>query len=262
MDTGGAGDQGLVFGYATDETPELMPLPIILAHKLMQRHAELRTSGSIPDAKSQVTVRYHNDRPVGVETVVLSTQHDSAVPIDTVRAVVEGQIIQAVILNSDFKILINPTGRFVVGGPHGDTGLTGRKIIVDTMAADALMEEEHFQARTRVRLTALLRMLPGMSLKILWPQMYCTDRLCYRCCRTGVADDIDTHGAGNVDERAISEVFDLTPAGIIQSLNLRRPIYAQTAAYGHFGRDFTWERCDRVDQLHSCCHQGIAGRVV
>ena len=135
----GAGDQGLVFGYATDETPELMPLPIILAHKLMQRQAQLRASGSIPwlrpDAKSQVTVRYHNDKPVGVETVVLSTQHDAAVPIDTVRTVVEEQIIRTVIPNSDFKILINPTGRFVVGGPHGDTGLTGRKIIVDTYGA-------------------------------------------------------------------------------------------------------------------------------
>nr|WP_240910253.1 methionine adenosyltransferase [Desulfopila sp. IMCC35008] len=134
--TGGAGDQGLVFGYATEETPELMPLPITLAYKLVQRQAELRASGAIhwlrPDAKSQVTIRYEDDKPVGVDTVVLSTQHDEDVSIDTVRKVVGEQIIRAVIPNADLKIHINPTGRFVVGGPHGDTGLTGRKIIVDT----------------------------------------------------------------------------------------------------------------------------------
>ncbi len=257
----GAGDQGLVFGYATDETPEMMPLPINLAHQLVQRQAELRTSGAIPwlrpDAKSQVTVRYHNDKPVGVETVVLSTQHDEDVHIDTVREVVEEQIIRAIVPDSDLRILINPTGRFVVGGPHGDTGLTGRKIIVDTYGGRCPHGGGAFSGKdpSKVdRSAAYAARYVAKNIVAAGLANRCTVQIAYAI---GVAEPvsvmIDTHGTGIVDEGEITDVFDLTPAGIIKSLNLQRPIYAQTAAYGHFGRDlpgFTWERCDRVGHLY------------
>jgi len=259
VETGGAGDQGLVFGYATDETPEMMPLPITLAHKLMQRQAQLRASGAIPwlrpDSKSQVTVRYEADTPVGVETVVLSTQHDAAVSIDTVRAVVEEQIIRPVIPNADFKILINPTGRFVVGGPHGDTGLTGRKIIVDTYGGRCPHGGGAFSGKdpSKVdRSAAYAARYVAKNIVAAGLAKRCTVQIAYAI---GVAEPVsvmvDTHGTGNVQENAISEVFDLTPAGIIQSLDLRRPIYAETAAYGHFGRDFTWERTDQIERLRT-----------
>jgi len=274
----GAGDQGLVFGYATDETPELMPLPIALAHRLVQRQAELRKSNAIPwlkpDAKSQVSVRYQDNKPVAVETVVLSTQHAEDVDIDTVRKVVEENIVHAIIPDSlqddNFRVLVNPTGRFVVGGPNGDTGLTGRKIIVDTYGGRCSHGGGAFSGKdpSKVdRSAAYAARHVAKNIVAAGLARRCTIQIAYAI---GVAEPvslfIDTHGTGKIPdeviERAVRKVFDLTPAGIIRSLNLRRPIYAQTAAYGHFGRnlpEFTWEKTDCQDQLRSASY-GHLGR--
>ncbi len=269
----GAGDQGLVFGYATDETTELMPLPITLAHQLVQKQAELRKYGVIPwlrpDAKSQVTVRYHNDDPIAVETVVLSTQHDEDVPIDTVRAEVEEQIVRAVIpihlQSPTFRILINPTGRFVIGGPKGDTGLTGRKIVVDTYGGRCPHGGGAFSGKdpSKVdRSAAYAARYVAKNIVAAKLASRCTVQIAYAI---GVAEPvsltIDTHRTGilhdSIVEDAVTSIFDLTPAGIIHSLNLRRPIYAQTAAYGHFGWNlpsYSWERTDQVEHLHNYFH--------
>ncbi|PTN38264.1 methionine adenosyltransferase [Desulfonatronum sp. SC1] len=257
----GAGDQGMMFGYACDETPELMPAPIIFAHRLVQRQAELRKSGTIawlgPDAKSQVSFRYVDGKPVHVETVVLSTQHDDNVSMDELRASVLERIIKPVIPEShrspDFKCLINPTGRFVTGGPKGDTGLTGRKIIVDTYGGAAPHGGGAFSGKdpSKVDRSAayMARFLSKTVVSRGWAKK-CLTQISYAI---GVAKPVSclvkTSGAGELPdqeiERLLQEEFDLTPAGIIDKLKLLRPLYYPTAAYGHFGRDdldLPWEK--------------------
>lgn len=256
----GAGDQGLMFGYACDETSELMPLPITLSHRLVQRQAELRRNDDLPwlrpDAKSQVTVRYEGDRPVAVEKVVLSTQHAKGTNADEIRAEVISQIIEPVIPSElrarNIEYLINPTGRFEIGGPNGDTGLTGRKIIVDTYGGSCPHGGGAFSGKdpTKVdRSAAYMARHVAKTVVAAGLARRCTVQIAYAI---GVAEPVsvfaDCHGTAFVDEQrieeAIREVFDLTPAGIIRHLDLTRPIYRKTAAYGHFGRElpeFSWE---------------------
>ena len=256
----GAGDQGLMFGYACDETPELMPLPITLAHRLVRRQAELRHGRNLPwlrpDAKSQVTVRYEGDRPVAVEKVVLSTQHAKGADADEIRAEVISRIIEPVIpvelRARNIEYLVNPTGRFEIGGPHGDTGLTGRKIIVDTYGGSCPHGGGAFSGKdpTKVdRSAAYMARHVAKTVVAAGLARRCTLQIAYAI---GIAEPvsvfIDCHGTAIVDEHrieeAIQEVFDFTPAGIIRRLDLARPIYRKTAAYGHFGRElpeFAWE---------------------
>ena len=264
----GAGDQGLMFGCACDETPELMPLPIMLAHRLVERQAQLRRSGELswlrPDAKSQVTVRYRGDRPEAVDTVVLSTQHDAAVDIDTLRREVAERIIRPVLpahlCPQPPRVLINPTGRFVVGGPMGDTGLTGRKIIVDTYGGRCPHGGGAFSGKdpSKVdRSAAYAARHVAKNIVAAGLARRCVLQLAYAIgVSAPVSLLVDTQGTATVDEilleAAVRAVFDLTPRGIIERLDLCRPIYAETAAYGHFGRElaaFTWERTDCVDAL-------------
>jgi S-adenosylmethionine synthetase len=256
----GAGDQGLMFGYACDETPELMPAPIVYAHRLVRCQAELRRSGALPwlqpDAKSQVSFRYEDGRPVAVEAVVLSTQHTEDVDTDTLRAAVSREIIDAVIPKElragGYRELINPTGRFVTGGPKGDTGHTGRKIIVDTYGGAAPHGGGAFSGKdpSKVDRSAayMARFLAKQVVARGWAP-WCLLQLAYAI---GVAEPVsflvDAEGvsaARNAEiARALQEEFDLTPAGIIRQLDLSRPIYYPTAAYGHFGRDdlaLPWE---------------------
>jgi S-adenosylmethionine synthetase len=269
LDQIGAGDQGLMFGFAIKETPELMPLPIALAHSLMRRVAKLRKSGAVnwlrPDAKSQVTVEYdENNRPKRVDTVVISTQTDADVSNEEIKRTMIDDVIKKVIpskfLDDDTKYLINPSGRFVIGGPKGDSGLTGRKIIVDTYGGYARHGGGAFSGKdcTKVdrsasyaaRYVAKNVVAAGLAYR-------CEVQLAYAI---GVAHPVsiavDTQGTSTVPEdklvEAIRHVFDLRPAGIIKMLNLRRPIYRQTAAYGHFGRtdiDLPWEQTDKAAAL-------------
>lgn len=269
VDTGGAGDQGMMFGYATNETAEYMPTPISLAHKLTLRLSEVRKTGVLPylrpDGKSQVTVEYdENHRPVRVEAVVISTQHSESVDNDTLHADILKHVIQAVIpanlLDENTKYHINPTGRFVIGGPMGDTGLTGRKIIVDTYGGMGRHGGGAFSGKdpTKVdRSAAYMARYIAKNVVAAGLADRCEVQLAYAI---GVADPVsvlvDTFGTAKVDEAKIAELirsnFKLTPKGIIESLNLRRPIYKKTAAYGHFGRsekDFTWEATDKAAAL-------------
>ena len=278
VDTGGAGDQGMMFGYACDETPELMPLPITLAHKLAKALADRRKDGTIPflrpDGKSQVSVLYENGKPVSVETVVVSTQHAENASNTKIRNAINRDIIDAVIpkhlRSSRMKRHINPTGRFVVGGPQGDAGLTGRKIIVDTYGGMGRHGGGAFSGKDpskvdrsgcyAARWVAKNIVAAGLASR-------CEVQVAYAI---GVVKPVsvmvDTFGTSTVDERkimkAVDKVFDLTPQGIISALSLRNPIYSDTAAYGHFGRKsikatrngkkvtlFTWERTDRVEAL-------------
>ena len=264
----GAGDQGLMFGYACDETPELMPLPIQLAHRLMQRQRVLRRLPEFawlrPDAKSQVSVRYTDGRPTTVETVVLSTQlqgtiTDADIEEATIRHLIE-PVIPPSLRAPEIRYLVNPAGRFEIGGPEGDTGLTGRKIIVDTYGASCPHGGGAFSGKdpTKVdRSAAYAARWVAKHLVAAGAARRCTVQLAYAIGRPDpVSIRVDGHGTGLVSgsrmEQAVRDVFDLTPAGIIRDLDLRRPIYAATAAYGHFGRedpDFTWEQTPRVDAL-------------
>ncbi|MCD6545069.1 MAG: methionine adenosyltransferase [Thermotogae bacterium] len=265
----GAGDQGLMFGYATNETPEYMPLPIVLSHKLAMQLTKVRKEKVLPflrpDGKTQVTVEFdENMKPIRVDTVVVSTQHDPSITLDELREAIVENVIKPIIpeqfMDDKIKILVNPTGRFVLGGPHADTGLTGRKIIVDTYGGWVPHGGGAFSGKdpTKVdrsasymaRYVAKNVVAAGLADKF-------SIQLAYAI---GVAQPvsiyINTHGTGKVDEqkllKTIKEIFDFRPGAIIKKLNLLRPIYKKTAAYGHFGRmddDFTWERLDMVDEL-------------
>jgi S-adenosylmethionine synthetase len=268
VDTGGAGDQGLMFGFACNETPELMPLPIQLAHQLAERLAETRRSGDLPylrpDGKSQVTIEYRDGRPFRVDAVVISTQHDAKVENKQLRDEVLEQVIKPTIspelIDKNTKYHINPTGRFVTGGPQGDAGLTGRKIIVDTYGGYAPHGGGAFSGKdpTKVdRSAAYMARYIAKNVVAAGLADRCLVQLAYAI---GVSDPVsvlvDTSGTGRVSEDSLAnlvrENFELTPHGIIQSLNLRTPIYRKTAAYGHFGRrldGFTWEATDKAEKL-------------
>jgi S-adenosylmethionine synthetase len=264
----GAGDQGLMFGYACDETTELMPLPIHLSHRLVERQSQLRRDGRLtwlrPDAKSQVTLRYVDGKPDSIDTVVLSTQHDEAISLEKLREAVIEEIIKPVLpkhlIKGAINFLVNPTGRFVIGGPQGDCGLTGRKIIVDTYGGAAPHGGGAFSGKdpSKVdrsaayagRYVAKNVVAAGLASK-------CLIQISYAI---GVAKPtsvmVSTFGTGKVSDEKIaqlvSEHFDLRPKGIVKMLNLLRPIYRKTAAYGHFGREepeFTWEQCDKASAL-------------
>ncbi|PFG43247.1 methionine adenosyltransferase [Isoptericola jiangsuensis] len=275
LDAQGAGDQGLMFGYATDETPSLMPLPIFLAHRLAERLAEVRRTGEVlglrPDGKTQVTVGYDGDRPVRLDTVVLSTQHDADVEQDKLLVNVSDHVIDPVVAQvaaecgldvADARVIVNPTGKFVVGGPQGDAGLTGRKIIVDTYGGMARHGGGAFSGKDPSKVDR------SAAYAMRWVAKNVVAAGLARRCEVQVAYAIgkahpvglyvETFGTAQVDpariEAAIRDVFDLRPAAIIRDLDLLRPVYAATAAYGHFGRDvegFTWERTDRVEALRA-----------
>jgi S-adenosylmethionine synthetase len=273
VDTGGAGDQGLMFGYACDETPELMPLPIMLAHKLVRRLSEARRENTLdflrPDGKSQVSVEYLDGKPVRVDAVVVSTQHSDAISTESLRAQVRKEIIDAVIpasmVDANTKYHINPTGRFVIGGPHGDTGVTGRKIIVDTYGGMGRHGGGAFSGKdpSKVdRSACYMARYIAKNLVASGLARRCEVQLAYAI---GVAEPVsvmvNTFGTGTVpDSRLASlvrENFPLTPRGIIDHLKLRRPIYKATAAFGHFGRaeeSFTWESVDKAAALRDAAN--------
>ena len=269
IDAIGAGDQGMMFGYATDETPELMPYPISLAHKLARKLTEVRKNGTIsylrPDGKTQVTVEYdENDVPKRLDAVVLSTQHDPDVTQEQIHEDIKKYVFDTVLpaemVDENTKFFINPTGRFVIGGPHGDSGLTGRKIIVDTYGGMARHGGGAFSGKdcTKVdRSAAYAARYVAKNIVAAGLAKKCEIQLSYAI---GVAHPtsimVDTFGTGKVSDEKLVEIirenFDLRPAGIIKMLDLRRPIYKQTAAYGHFGRtdiDLSWEKTDKVDVL-------------
>jgi S-adenosylmethionine synthetase len=270
VDTGGAGDQGLMFGYACDETPELMPLPIMLAHRLAQRLSQVRRSGELdflrPDGKSQVSVEYVNGKPSRIDAVVISTQHHDTVSTEELRDKVRKHVIDAVVpknmVDADTKYHINPTGRFVVGGPHGDTGLTGRKIIVDTYGGMGRHGGGAFSGKdpTKVdRSACYMARYIAKNIVAAGFASRCEVQLAYAI---GVAEPVsvmvNTFGTGKLEESRITDLvrkhFPLTPKGIIDHLKLRRPIYRKTAAFGHFGRaeeGFSWEATDKAEALQS-----------
>src|SRR6202795_3801507 len=279
VDTGGAGDQGLMFGYACDETPELMPLPIMMAHKLVRQQSDVRRDGKLtylrPDAKSQVSVEYVDGKPLRIDAVVLSTQHDDDVTTEQLRADVKKYIIDPIVggnmVDSQTKYHINPTGRFVIGGPHGDTGLTGRKIIVDTYGGMGRHGGGAFSGKdpTKVdRSACYMARYVAKNIVAAGLATRCEVQLAYAI---GVAEpvsvSVNCFGTGTIDESRITELvrqhFKLTPRGIVEELNLRRPIYRKTAAFGHFGRTeetFTWEATDKAKALKEASHAVAAAR--
>lgn len=268
VDTGGAGDQGMMFGYACDETPELMPLPIMMAHKLVRRLSEVRRAGTLPylrpDGKSQVSVEYVDGKPKRIDAVVISTQHGDDVSIEQLRADTKKHIIDSILpksmLDSGTKYHINPTGRFVIGGPHGDTGLTGRKIIVDTYGGMGRHGGGAFSGKdpTKVdRSACYMARYVAKNIVAAGLASRCEVQLAYAI---GVAEPVSVHvntyGTGKIEDDRVVELirenFRLTPKSIIEQLDLRRPIYRQTAAFGHFGRteeSFSWEKTDKAEAL-------------
>ncbi len=268
VDRDGAGDQGMMFGYACNQTQELMPLPIVLAHKLTRRLSEVRKSGALPylrpDGKSQVSIRYENGKPKAVETIVVSAQHDEKITHpeieNDIRRMVIAHAIPAELLTKDARLYVNPTGRFVIGGPQGDAGLTGRKIIVDTYGGWVPHGGGAFSGKdpTKVdRSAAYAARWVAKNIVAAGLASECEIQVAYAI---GVAEPVSlkvsTHGTGKATdaeiEKKVRKVFDLTPKGIIKSLNLRRAIYRETAAYGHFGRDgegFSWEKTNKVEEL-------------
>ncbi len=268
VDTGGAGDQGMMFGYAVRETEELMPLPLTLAHQLVQRLSEARRKGELdflrPDGKSQVTVEYDGSRALRVETVVISTQHAEAIKHAALKEAIIEEVVKPVIparfLTADTKFHINPTGRFVIGGPQGDTGLTGRKIIVDTYGGSAPHGGGAFSGKDPTKVDRSAAYMARYVAKNIVAAGLAERALIQLAYAIGVADPVsvhvETYGTGKLPESRIvaliREHFSLTPKGIIETLNLRRPIYKATAAFGHFGRrlpEFTWEQTDRAEAL-------------
>ena len=270
VDTGGAGDQGLMFGFACNETDELMPLPIMLAHKLTKGLSCARRDGVLnylrPDGKSQVTIEYDGTRPVRVDAVVVSSQHSPDVANDRMKSDVTEKIISRVIpadmMDKQTKIFVNPTGRFVVGGPHGDAGVTGRKIIVDTYGGAAPHGGGAFSGKDPTKVDRSACYMARYIAKNVVAAGMADRALVQLAYAIGVADPVsvmvDTEGTGRIPEEKITELvrahFKLTPRGIMEELNLRRPIYKKTAAFGHFGRtepEFTWERTDKAAALKS-----------
>jgi S-adenosylmethionine synthetase len=277
VDTGGAGDQGLMFGYATDETPELMPLPIRLAHRLSHRLSEVRKNGAVPylrpDGKTQVTIEYDGDKAVRLDTVVVSSQHASDIDLETlltpdIREFVVEPELKALLAEDikldieGYRLLVNPTGRFEIGGPMGDAGLTGRKIIIDTYGGMARHGGGAFSGKdpSKVDRSAAYAMRwVAKNVVAAGLASRCEVQVAYAIGKAEpVGLFVETFGTARVPqavlEKAIGDVFDLSPKGIVRDLDLLRPIYGRTAAYGHFGRelpDFTWERTDRVDALRA-----------
>jgi S-adenosylmethionine synthetase len=275
VDTGGAGDQGLMFGYACDETEELMPMPIQLAHRLTQRLSELRKSKKVnflrPDGKSQVTVEYRNGKPVRVDTVVISTQHSDAVSHEELTKAIMEHVIKPIIpahmLDAKTKYHINPTGRFVIGGPMGDAGLTGRKIIVDTYGGYSRHGGGAFSGKDPSKVDRSACYMARYIAKNIVAAGLASRAEVQLAYAIGVAEPVsvmvDTFGTASIPEEKITELvrqnFSLTPKAIIETLDLRRPIYKPTAAYGHFGRTgpgFTWEKTDRADALRKAAGLG------
>lgn len=268
VDTGGAGDQGMMFGFACRETEELMPMPIMMAHKLVRKVSDLRRSGVLdwarPDGKSQVTVEYQNGQPVRIDTIVLSIQHSPAVDQKRITADLKDHVIPAVIpahlLDNKTKYYVNPTGKFEIGGPHGDTGLTGRKIIVDTYGGMAAHGGGAFSGKDPTKVDRSACYMARYIAKNLVAAGLCDKVQIQLAYAIGVAEPVsvlvDTFGTSQVEEAKLSdlvrEYFSLTPKGIIETLDLRRPIYRKTAAFGHFGRTeetFSWENTKKAEEL-------------
>jgi len=268
VDTGGAGDQGLMFGFACTQTPELMPLPIMLAHKLVRGLSDLRRSNGVdylrPDGKSQVTVEYEGDKPLRIDAIVLSTQHDEKVSHATITQDLTERIVKTTIpaelMDAKTKIYVNPTGRFVIGGPHGDAGVTGRKIIVDTYGGYAPHGGGAFSGKDPTKVDRSACYMARYIAKNVVAAGLAERAMVQLAYAIGVADPvsvlIDTNETGKVSDEKLTELvrahFKLTPKGIMETLDLRRPIYRKTAAFGHFGRtepEFTWERTDKAAAL-------------
>jgi S-adenosylmethionine synthetase len=280
VDTGGAGDQGLMFGFACDETEELMPMPIQLAHRLTQRLSEVRKSNKVdflrPDGKSQVTVEYRDGKPYRADCVVISTQHSDKVSTEDLHAAIKEHVIKPIVpakmLDARTKFHINPTGRFVIGGPMGDAGLTGRKIIVDTYGGYSRHGGGAFSGKDPSKVDRSACYLARYIAKNVVAAGLASRAEVQLAYAIGVAEPVsvmvDTFGTGTVPEARITQLirenFALTPKGIIEALNLRKPIYKDTAAYGHFGRtgpSFTWERTDRADALRKAVGMGAVAEV-
>ncbi len=268
VNIGGAGDQGMMFGYATNETPELMPLPIVLAHKLVRRLAELRKANIVdylhPDGKSQVTVEYLDGKPLRIDTIIVSAQHHTNVKNERLHADIKKLVIKEIVpkkmIDDKTKILINPTGRFVIGGPQGDSGVTGRKIMVDTYGGVGHHGGGCFSGKDPTKVDRSAAYMARYAAKNLVAAGLCDKIEVALAYAIGVAEptaiSVDTFNTGKISDEKIvgilKSLFDFTPQGIIDKLNLRRPIFRRTACYGHFGREeegFTWEVCDMIDQI-------------